>query len=349
MIEVVFVAAMAAAIGCFLWWSFRHLPGEEWQFLASVPHTKTGNGCWEGLNLTWYGALGATAYAVAVGTWLVLMGSIHVPRVAIIAFPLALSAICIPASKLVAMAVERRRYGFTVAGAFFVGVLLGPFVVQTLNIAGGHWGIQIPVLAAIAAAAVAYTLGEGLGRTACISFGCCYGKRIQDCHPVIRRLFANLAFRFKGPTKKANYEGGYEGTDRVPIQAVTAVLLTATALTGFVLFLTGRYGTATLACVTVSQTWRVVSEFLRADYRGEGKISGYQLMAPMAIACCAAWVAALGSAADMHAVLLDGLATLWDPLAILMLQFLWLVVFLHMGRSKTTRSTLSLDVWEGRL
>ena len=33
----------------------------------------------------------------------------------------------------------------------------------------------------------------------------------------------------------------------------------------------------------VTQTWRVGSEFLRADYRGDCRITKYQLMADMAV------------------------------------------------------------------
>lgn len=56
---------------------------------------------------------------------------------------------------------------------------------------------MIPIMAAMA---VAYTLGEGLGRLGCISFGCCYGKAIDTCHPLVRRIFSKTPFIFKGAT-----------------------------------------------------------------------------------------------------------------------------------------------------
>ncbi len=34
---------------------FRHLPEERWQFVASLPLKKNGDGSWQGLNLTFYG------------------------------------------------------------------------------------------------------------------------------------------------------------------------------------------------------------------------------------------------------------------------------------------------------
>ena len=41
----------------------------------------------------------------------------------------------------------------------------------------------------LAALAIGYILGEGLGRLACLSFGCCYGKPLDQCGKVVSILF----------------------------------------------------------------------------------------------------------------------------------------------------------------
>jgi prolipoprotein diacylglyceryltransferase len=91
---------------------------------------------------------------------------------------------------------------------------------------------DLPLMPVMAALATAYALGEGVGRLACISFGCCYGKPMDQVHPLLRRLFARHAFVFTGPTKKIAYADGLDGREIFPIQAVTATLYCAAALAG---------------------------------------------------------------------------------------------------------------------
>jgi prolipoprotein diacylglyceryltransferase len=253
-------------------------------------------------------------------------------------------AACLPAAKLVARMVERRRHTFTVAGAFFVGCLVIPLVVWGLNASLGRaHGYCIPLLPALAAVAVCYALGEGVGRLACVSFGCCYGKPVDACPRVLRGLFAAVAFVFRGKTKKAAYEGDLEGVPLVPIQALTAVWFSAVCLLGLFLFLQGYYRMALAATVAATQVWRWLSEFFRADYRGGGRYSPYQAMALLAIgyaAAFAAWASPASAVADLAAAT----ALLGNPLAILFLQVLWVTVFLYTGRSQVTSSTISFHV-----
>jgi hypothetical protein len=204
----------------------------------------------------------------------------------------------------------------------------------------------VPTLAALS---IAYAFGEGMGRLACISFGCCYGKALSQSHPVIRKLFARHSFTFLGKTKKIAYASGLDGEKVIPIQAVTSVLYVATGLAGAFLYLSSRYTAAFVLATVVTQGWRSLSETLRADYRGEGRISAYQVMALIGIIYSlvipALFPAVPASPPDLSA----GLKILWSPGTLLFLQALWIAMFLYTGRSMVTGSTLSLYVHKDRI
>ncbi|MCB2183014.1 MAG: hypothetical protein KQH63_13350 [Desulfobulbaceae bacterium] len=57
----------------------------------------------------------------------------------------------------------------------------------------------MPVMAALA---TGYILGEGVGRLACISFGCCYGKPLDEVGILVRKILAPIACSYQGDTKK---------------------------------------------------------------------------------------------------------------------------------------------------
>ncbi|MBV5328280.1 MAG: prolipoprotein diacylglyceryl transferase [Chlorobium sp.] len=154
-------------------------------------------------------------------------------------------------------------YGFLLAGATNL----------VLHLAGAP---ELNLLVVLAALAISYVLGEGLGRLSCLSYGCCYGKPLKDCHWLTRKIFSHCFFVFTGATKKVAYDGGLEGEKLFPIQALTCVLYTATALISSHYFLQGRYAAAFLLSLIVSQLWRFLSETMRADFRGFGRISVYQ-------------------------------------------------------------------------
>ncbi len=68
------------------------------------------------------------------------------------------------------------------------------------------------------------------------------------------------------------------------VQAVTAVLHAAAGLTATALFL-GSHPVAALGLsFVVTQAWRSISESFRADFRGSGRTSAYQIMAATGIA-----------------------------------------------------------------
>lgn len=295
MSAVLFLLIATFLLAAYLWWGFRFLPAERWQIFATVPERKNGPGSWQGINFTWYGLLTANAYLVAVAVLLVLLGSVGVPPLGTALLAAAMLCCCVPASRLVARIVEKKAHTFTVGGAVFVGIIITPFLISLLNrLVGPQLGFQIPVMAAYAAIAIAYAFGEGLGRLACISFGCCYGKPVPQDGGLLNRLFNGRGFVFQGSTKKVAYAGDLEGVEVIPVQAITAVLYTACGLLATALFLGAHHAAAFLLATTVTQGWRSFSETMRADYRGAGKISAYQVMGLVGLLYAFAMVWLLG-------------------------------------------------------
>jgi prolipoprotein diacylglyceryltransferase len=302
------------------------------------------------MNLTYYGVFSASAYTFGVALVLALMSSIAVPRLASGGIILVLLGLCAPASRWVARIVEKKQHTFTVGGASFLGMILAPWVIALFNgflsLCGGG---SAPVLPSLAAISIAYGFGEGIGRLACISFGCCYGQSLTKAHPLWGRLFRHFHFIFSGPTKKIAYASGLDGEPVIPIQALTAVCYVATGLVSMALFLGSLYGAAFLLSVGITQAWRAFSEFLRADYRGDQPVSAYQIMAALAIAYSLLVFHALPPSKTIDPDIALGLQALWDPAMLLLLQALWVATFLYTGRSSVTASTLTFHVVKDRI
>lgn len=350
MFETLVLSLVCVLLMLYFNWGFRSLPAEKWQILATLPSEKNGAQGWRGTNLTWYGLLTANAYLAAVAVFLVLMASIGVSTAAALLLVVTLLVCCVPASRLVAAVVEKKAHTFTVGGAVFVGILVAPPLIAMVNhYLGPVWVVRIPAMATCAAMAIAYCFGEGLGRLACISFGCCYGKPLSSCSGWLRQLFEGRCFTFFGSTKKIAYAGGLEETQVIPVQALTSVLYSLCGLLGVGLFLAGRFSSAFLVTIVITQLWRSLSETLRADYRGEGRISAYQIMGMVAVAYSMATAAFFPWETVGAPDLALGLATLWNPPQILFLQAIWLVIFLYTGLSTVTGATLSFFVRQERI
>jgi hypothetical protein len=346
--SVLFVLTLGAGLGSLLIWGFRTLPQEQWQIMATVPRKKEPSGAWVGVNLTYYGLITASAGLVAIMTFLLLMASVHASmRAALLAVGVVIVC-CLPASRLVARVVERKQHTSTVAGAVFVGLLIAPLVVAALN-ACIVAEAKTPLAPAVAAMSVAYIIGEGLGRLACISFGCCYGKPITEIAGTARRLFEKFHFAFQGETKKIAYASGLAGIKVVPVQALTSGVCVAVGLAGMLLFLESFYRAASALTIVFSQAWRVYSETLRADHRGRGRITTYQKMATIGTAYALAILWFLPHEIEPTADLASGLAALWNPLVIIVLQAIWAIMFLSTGWSMVTGSLLSFHVHRDRI
>lgn len=120
-------------------------------------------------------------------------------------------------------------------------------------------------------------------------------------------------------------------------------------MAGMLLFLHGAYTAALLLTLTVTQIWRAFSETLRADWRGHGRFSIYQMLAVFSVIYTAAVLNFLPDQIPPAASLLRGLETLWHPGMILFLLGLWVSTFFYYGRSLVTGSRMSLYVCHDRI
>jgi prolipoprotein diacylglyceryltransferase len=251
-------------------------------------------------------------------------------------------AICLPAAKIIATVVEKNRHGFTVGGASFVGIIIAPLFLWLADLASQRWwDTALPILPMLAAMSIAYVLGEGIGRLACISFGCCYGKALHRSPRWAQRLFCTLNHVFIGKTKKIAFAGEMEAVKVIPIQAVTCVIYTALALLCSALFFHRQFALAFALSLVGSQLWRVYSETLRADYRGGSTLfSVYQLMALLAALYGIAISLVLPAHAGLAPDLAAGLGALWSPGVILSLQVITVAMFFFSGTSTITTGEL---------
>jgi len=343
----IFLLALAILSVCLLWWGFKALPGERWQIMATIPVRKIDSDRWDGLNLTYYGLFSANAYLMSMAILFVFFGAIKIDIKTTFAIVTIMLAICIPMARIVVIVVEKKAHTRTVGGAVFVGIVLAPLAILAVNKIMGS-GEAIPVMPAMAALAISYSLGEGFGRLACISFGCFYGRALSECFPLMQRLFRYNNFIFSGKTKKIAYESGLDGERVFPVQAITSGLFTATGLFCTYLFLNGYDAASFLFSVLVTQGWRALSEILRADYRGEGRISVYQIMGIVAIMYSfILWNWSDDS--NITANIMEGIHTVWQPEVIIFLLLFWPGIFLHTGCSKVTGSIISFHVHKDRI
>ncbi len=153
---------------------------------------------------------------------------------------------------------------------------------------------------------------------------------------------------FHGSTKKVAYASGLAEEPLIPVQTVTAVVFTVAGLIGLGLFLAGHYRLAAIVPALATWGWRALSESLRADHRGSSRISVYQLMAVVAMAYLASMITVLSGGGPMPN-LAAGLAKLASAGVIVLLQVLWVSLFLFYGRSRVTGSVVSFHVVSERV
>ena len=254
-LSFLFLGIVSLAVFFLFRWAFAILPREQWQIMAVLPRHRADSNRWHGLNLTYYGFITASAVTLAVGNALFLLGTIQIPLGVSLLFVLSLMSLAVPASKIIAKVVEKKAFTFTIGGASFTGLVMAPVMAVAIN-GMHHQPDMLPVLPALSALMISFALGEGIGRLACISYGCCYGKPLSACSPIMQALFKTLHFRFTGAIKKIAYAGNLESVPVVPIQAITAVISTTGYLIGMGLFLTGRFAAGLFAALLITQGWR---------------------------------------------------------------------------------------------
>jgi len=350
MTKEIFILILTVLSSLILFLGIKYFPEERWQIIASFPVKKDEGNLWKGINITYYGLLIACAQAVALSVFIVLMGSINVSLSNIILFVAIVICLCVPASKILARIIEKKMHTFTVGGASFFGMIVAPLTVIIVNrISAISDDPLTMILPFLSASAISYAFGEGLGRLACISFGCCYGKPVKNAGPLLNKLFSRCSFTFSGKTKKIAYEAGLDGHKVIPVQAMTAILFVATGIFSAYLFLSARYAVAYAFVILTTQGWRFVSETMRADFRGKGKVSAYQFMA--LLNCIYALLLAVFFPEDRTYTpdVSKGLGYLWNPGTIISIQTLWAAMFIFFGRSQVTGSTISLFVYRNKI
>jgi hypothetical protein len=343
--SLLFILCLAVFTAVYLYWGFTRLTSDNRQIFAAMPLGGIGPDTFTGLNLTWYGLLSANALLVAVLLYLVLAAASGISVMAALSLVALLLAILLPSARWIAAIVEKKKHTFTIGGSVFAGILISPWAILVVNhTIGPTVNVRFPMLETLAAFAIAYTLGESVGRLSCISFGCCYGKALKDTHPLFQKLFENHSFVYRGTTRKACYASGFEGVKLLPIQAITAIVYAVTAMIGLILFASGYARAALITCLAMTQIWRSFSEIFRADYRGNGKFSAYQIMGLVAVVYILVMTRFFSQSTAALPNLFQGLSQLWTPGVLLSAQILWLIVFIYMGRSTVTGSTLHVHV-----
>lgn len=350
MLNAWFVIGLSLFLSMLIMWGVRTLPGERWQMLAAIPLAKAADGSWRGLNLTFYGFFSAFGTTFAFAVMLLLLASVGMPALVSFLLFVFVLLVCIPASRIVAGLVEQKKNTFTVAGAAFAATIILPWVVLAARpLAARFLNHEILVLPTLAAMAIAYVLGESIGRLACLSFGCCYGMPLRDAKPPVARLFKNHNLVIRGSTKKAAYASGLADEPLVPVQAITSVVFAMSGIVGVALFLAEQFRLAALLPVLVSWGWRACSEWLRADYRGTSRISMYQMMAVISAAYFGIFLAFIPGTGQVTPDLAIGFSQLVSVPVILLVQLLWIALFLYYGRSRVTASRLSFHVVADRI
>jgi prolipoprotein diacylglyceryltransferase len=350
-IEVGLAFAAIAAWPIFIW-SFRNLPLERWQFAAILPSPNRvrSDEHWTGTNITFYGVISAVAYVVATAIFIFLCGSVAQPLWATLTFIVALLAACIPASKLIAKWVEGGNVNFTVGGAAFAATLLLPAAVYVArSVSSVTESSHFDATAMIAAAGLAYVLGEAIGRLGCLSFGCCYGRPISAISSLERALYGASATTYRGQFKKISYASNLENTPVVAVQSVASVLLFTLFLLGLWLYWQQQFVAAALVSVWGSQLWRLYSETLRADYRGGGKISAYQWMAASTCLLATFSIGMLVGDPSLQPHFHLGWASVNRLEVFAALQGLAVSIVWFMGRSQVTGARISLRLFRDRL
>lgn len=350
MTELFFIISLAAIFSIIYAVSFRILPEEKWQVFAAIPLHKTAEGSWSGLNITYYGLLTATGYVLALTVLIIMLTAAGISPLFLLFFLSGILIFFIPSAKLMASFVERKKHTITVGGAVFVMLFFTPLLILILNtftfIIDSEPVAEIILLASLI---TAYAFGEGFGRLACISFGCCYGKAVSSSPVFFQKVFSRFNFVYSGKTKKISYHARMDGVKTIPVQAITVVLYTASGLAGLYVFLRGHYYVSFFLSLIITQLWRFASEFLRADFRGNGRISAYQVMSLTVIPYYIIYSLLTGTSDYPAPQLLSGLKSIWNPGMLIFLFFMWIGCVMYTGISSVTASSISIYVNEDKI
>jgi hypothetical protein len=277
--------------------------------------------------------------------FLVLTSSVQISPIRTIILTIIILGVCIPASKIVAQIVENKPGTLTIGGASFVGIIITPIIITLLNNFFFLDEGKIPVLPVLAAMAIAYTFGESLGRLACLSFGCCYGKKLNESSQILQNIFKNFYHIFYGKTKKISYASNLDGEKVIPVQSLTSIIYLVAGITSLLLFFNKFFTFSLILSVMITQLWRFYSETLRADFRGNMKISAYQIMSFISIL----YTIALNfiyrnDFIPKRLSVTFSFDYLYNVPILIFLEILWVLTFLWTGKSIVTASKIKFYI-----
>jgi hypothetical protein len=153
---------------------------------------------------------------------------------------------------------------------------------------------------------------------------------------------------FTGETKKISYAADMGGVAVIPVQVMTALIHIIGGVAAILLFMNGRFGESFALSITITQGWRFASELLRADYRGSGSLSAYQIMGIIAIIYSWSLMLIFPNSLESFSME-DGLAIFRSPWIILSLQTIWISILLYTGLSRVTTAELKFSVRRDRI
>ncbi len=350
--NIIIVSGLFVFLSAIIIWSFYNLPKEKYQFIAAVPSFKTHEK-WVGVNYTFYGLISASAAALGVTIFYLLMILPGYSSIMIIAVLLPIFMSAIASAKILASLVEKKKNVLSVGAALFTAFLISPIVTFAVNkYMSPFYGKSIDFIFFLTSASVSFLFGEGMGRLACVSFGCCYGKQVKTLKGVLYKIFSVFFIRFTGDTKKISYASNLQGKKIVPIQIITAFIYIFSGSLCMYLLLDGRVMASFLISSLCIFVWRLLSEFLRCDYRGGGKISVYQIFSVISIflVILISFTCNIFSYNDsQNYEIYSAILKLWDPAYILMIQGLWIFCFIYTGKSQVTGSKIRFHINENEI
>jgi hypothetical protein len=343
MLNLLFVGAIATLLFALLCWGFKTLPQERWQMIAAVPTAKNPDGHWNGVNLTFYGFFSATGITCGIALATLLVLSTEITPKLWLCVAAATIGFCLPASRIIAGLVERKANTFSIAAAAFPAAILLPPLLWLGEKTLRSYNVRLDTAPLIASILISYAIAEAIGRLACISFGCCYGMPLQQARPWLAKLFKHHNLVLHGSTKKAAYASGLRDQPLIPVQALTSIVFACSGLIGLIFFLNQQWRLAMIVPAIGTWGWRAIAEGLRADHRGNSRLSAYQIMSLVATVYLTvfAWLVPIeGSAPNLKL----GLHYVASAGMFLSLEALWVCLFLYYGRSRVTASSVSFHV-----
>lgn len=346
----IFIIILSFVLIFFMQIVFRKFTQEKYQFIAAVPIKKNGN-VWKGINFTFYGFITASSIVLGISIFYLLMLMQSYPGIMIILVVAPILIVGILSAKFLAILIEKKKSVFSVGAAVFVSFLISPFVVYFVNnYLGSMLGIEIDFMYFMSAVSVSFLFGEGIGRLACISYGCCYGKPVGSLSPIWKRVFKKINFVFYGKTKKIAYASNYDEIPVVPIQAITSIVCNTIGVLGLYLLMNGYVFLSFLISSIWVFLWRFLSEFMRSDYRGGVKqVSLYQVFSLVSIV-----YAILIALISNHFFVINFksydlivvLEKFWSANTLVILQLVWFFCFVYFGKSNMTTSKIEFAVKE---